>query len=97
MKEDYRKIITKMWKSELNAKDVVFNNSDGDIHCMKIGERFVRLDSFPATDTGSIICVETADEEFAPKGIFEDAFTYWDGDDIESILSQMRKDLSDTA
>ena len=87
--------IVKMLKSELNAHDVVFNSPDGEITCMKIGERFVRIDSFPAVDTGTIICIETATEEFAHKGVFEDSFTYWDGDSLDEILKQMKIDLSE--
>lgn len=94
MKKGYRDEIIKMWKNELSAEDAVFKSEDGDIHCMKIGERYVMLDSFPAMDTGQVICIETADKESAQKGIFEDSFTYWDGDDIATILEQMKKDLS---
>lgn len=86
--------ITKMLQSELNAHDVVFLGTEGEISCMKIGERYVRIDSFPAIDKGTIICIETATEELAQKGIFEDAFTYWDGDGLETILKQMKNDLS---
>jgi hypothetical protein len=44
--------------------------------------------------SATIICIETATEELAQKGIFEDAFTYWDGDGLETILKQMKNDLS---
>lgn len=96
MKAEYVKAITTLWEKELGAKKVSLNSkisTDDKIECYKLGDTYIRLDSFAAVDSGRIYCIEAATLAEAQNNVFDDAWTYWDGNGLDKIIAQMRKNL----
>lgn len=97
MNPEIEKKIIELWVNEFGGKEILLEtiyDEPKTIKCFKINNLYVRLDSFLATDKGRIYCIEAADHDFAIRNIFDDAWNYWDGDGIDSIINQMRIDLS---
>ncbi len=96
MNPEYVAAITALWVNEFGAESVTLESKVkcmDVIRCYKIGDTYIRLDSFSAVDEGINYCIEAATLDEAQNNVFDDAWTYWDGDGIDNILAQMREDL----
>lgn len=96
MDPEYVKAITALWVNEFGAESVTLESKVkcmDKIRCYKIGDTYIRLDSFSAVDEGRIYCIESATLEEAQNNVFEDSLTYWDGDGLDGILAQMREEM----
>jgi len=97
MSLEFKKAIIELWINEFGAERYALKSKIEGISvidCYKIGGTYLRLDCFEAPKGGLIYCIEAANEEMAQNNVFDDAWSYWDGDGIEKILKDMKNDLS---